>query len=230
MAHQKLHELIVAGKWNQLDALLGAMSNTEFRRAEHFVRTSVLPQLDNDHFWAALLHLVHFRRQAFLTGVLAVNHLVADATLQFDSPSARTFADYLLTEHPSSVQKVVNMVLPLLKDEGQVLSLFQIFRIESNEERIVPLLKVDSPLAYYFLFNALRHIPDNKPLVLDCCRYILRRADDYAYNMVAILQAYFGLHELRGQFSLRIEPYELSQLDRDPQVFYHLLNGKRPQL
>ena len=230
MTHQKLHQFILDGNWEQAYTLFQAMNNTEFRRAEEYVRTAILPLLDNDPLWTTLLHLVQYRRQAFLSGVLSLQHLVADATLRFDVPSAKAFFDYLQQQHPESIQKTVNMILPLLQTEQQIEALFRVANIEKDKQRIAALLKVESPQAYHLLFSLLRHQADNRKLALDCSRYILKRDNDMAYNMVSILQAYFGLHELRKQFSLHIEPYELSLLDRGEQIFYHLLNGKRPQL
>ena len=224
MTHQKLSQFILEGKWEQVYSLFRAMSNTEFRRAEEYVRTVILPSLDNDTFWITLLHLVQYRRQAFLSGVLSLQHL------HLNTPSAQAFFEYLQQQHPESIQKTVKMMLPLLQTEQQMEALFHVAHIGKDQQRIAALLKVESPQAYHLLFNLLRHHADNKKLALDCSRYILKRDNDMAYNMVSILQAYFGLHELRKQFSLHIEPYELSLLDRNEQIFYHLLNGKRPQL
>lgn len=230
MTHQKLRQFILDENWEQVYALFQAMSNTEFRRAEEYVRTAILPQLDNDALWTALLHLVQYRRQAFLSGVLAVHPLAVLSSLRFDVPSAQAFFEYLQQQHPESIQKTVNMILPQLQTEQQMEALFHVTHIEKDQQRIAFLLKVESPQAYHLLFNVLCHLSDNKKLAMDCSHYILKRDNDMAYNMVSILQAYFGLHELRKQFSLHIEPYELSLLDRNEQVFYHLLNGKRPQL
>ena len=230
MAHEKLHQLILHGKWEQLRSVFAAMSHTDFHRAESFIRTTVLPQLPNETLWETLLHLIRFRRQAFLSGVLSVAHLAREGTLDFRSPHAASLAAHLQQTHPASILKAVNMMLPLLQTEQQAEALFHTFHIDDYRQRIMVLLKVESPLSYYLLFDALRHQADNRKLAMDCCRYIIRRNNDMAYNMAALLQAYFGLHELRGQFSLHIESYELSLLDRDPQAFYHILHGKRPIL
>jgi len=230
MTHGNLHQLILDNKWEQLCSVFAAMSHTDFRRAESFIRTTVLPQLPNEAFWETLLHLVRFRRQAFLSGVLSIAHLAQDGTLDFRSPHAAALAAHLQQTHPASILKVVNMMLPLLQTEQQATALFHTFHIDDHRQRIMVLLKVESELSYYLLFNTLRHQADNRKLALDCCRYIIRRNNDMAYNMAALLQAYFGLHELRGQFSLHIEPYELSSLDRGQQTFYHILHGKRPTI
>ena len=230
MPYDNLHQLIELGEWEQLNRFFSAMSNSEFRRAESYVRKSVLPALPNDAFWEALYHLVQYRRQAFLSGVLSAGEHANDGTLNLRCQGAFHLSAYLHETHPLSVPKVVGMLLPLLQDKQQVEDLFHTFRIDDQRQRVLALLRVESPHAYYLLFNALRHIPDNRPLALNCCRYIMSRKNDMSYNMAALLQAYFGLDELRGQFSLNIQPYELSLLDRGPQTFYNILNGKRPKL
>ena len=96
--------------------------------------------------------------------------------------------------------------------------------------RIAILLKSESPIAYYVLFNSLKHLPEHQALVRKCCVYIMKRNNDMAYNMVSILRCYFGITDLRSQLSLRIEPYELSLVDRSYQTFLDFLNGKRPKV
>ena len=228
MAHEKLYQLILEGKWEMLHSAFALMSRSDFRRAEFYIRTAVLPQLPNDAFWDTLFHLVTYRRQAFLSGVLAIDHLATDHTLNFQTDGAIALARHLQATHPSSITKAASMMMPLMQTEQQAAALLHTFHIKDIQQLVGILLRTDSPLSYYMLFNELRHHADNRALVLSCCRHILRRNNDMAYNMAALLQAYFGLHELRGQFSLHIEPYELSRLERDPQTFYHILNGKRP--
>ena len=230
MLYENLYQLTLRSEWEQLSRCFSSMSNTEFRRAEVYIRKSLLPTLSNDAFWNALYHLVQYRRQAFLSGVLSAEKYVKDGTLDLCCQGARLLSVYLYEIHPLSVSKIVGMLLPLLQNSQQIEDLFRTFRIDDERQRVMALLRVESPHAYYLLFNALRHIPDNRVLALNCCRYIMGRKNDMAYNMAALLQAYFGLDELRGQFSLNVQPYELSLLDRGPKTFYQILNGRRPQL
>ena len=228
MVHEELHQLITIGNWEKLYSTFASMSNSDFRRAQSYIRTKLLPQLPNDTFWDTLLHLIKYRRQAFLSGLSAISHLAADGTLNFHVAAATTLAEHLSRSHPASTLKAASIMIPLVQTEQQMASLLQTFRPDSQQHLIMALLTTETPLSYYALFGELRHTADNQALALTCCRHIMRRGNDLAYNMAALLQAYFGLHELRGQFSLHIEPYELSRLERDPQTFYHILNGKRP--
>ena len=92
------------------------------------------------------------------------------------------------------------------------------------------LIKEDTPLTYFLLFQALRRLADDRDFLLRCCRFLLRKGDDRALNMVSILRQYFGLDELRGRFSLRIEPHEASFVDSSFERFRYALEGKRPTI
>lgn len=213
--------------WPTLDTLLAHLTNTEFRKAERMLRDEVLPTLPNDDFWAAYLHLIIYKRQAFLSGIRAIGRLAQERTLRFDTPSAQQVADTL--DQPQAL-KVIDMALPLMQNQSQITGLFRLFHIDDERRRVTLLIRIDTPLAYYMLFRALCHIPDNRTLALRCYRFILRRQNDRAYNMASILRTYFGLHEAKEQLSLHIEPYELSYLDRNYERFCYVLDGKRPKI
>ena len=227
---QVLRQAIEEQDWERMADVLDRMSNMEFRHAETFVRQDVLPTLKNDEMWDAIFHLVNYRRQAFLSCVLAFEDSAGQETLDFTCNGAQELANTLRKDHPESLSKVVNMCLPLLKTTEQIEGLLETFETGKETNNIAALLKVESPLCYYTLFEHLRRIPENKPLASDCTRYIMKRGNDMAYNMAAIMKAYFGLDDIRGRFSLHIEPYELSMLDNSKDAFYHLLHGRRPQV
>lgn len=225
-----LTQAILEGNWQQVTNSLNSMSNMEFRRAESYIRTTILPTLPNDTFWDTLFHLIEYRRQAFLSGIIAIEHLIKDGTLDFSCNSALKLAQLLHNKHPEAANKIINIALPLLKTEGQIDSLLNTFAPNDENAHIAALLKVESPLTYYKLFTTLCHLPEGKQLALRCTQFIMKHDNDMAFNMAAIMKAYFGLDELHARFSLRIEPYELSKLDSGSDAFYHLLTGRRPKL
>jgi len=227
---KNLRQAIIEADWQKVISTLNSMSNMEFRRAESLLRKSVLPSLDNDSLWLTLYHLISYRRQAFLSGVSSIRHLVNDGSLQFDCEGARLLADYLRTTHPASIQKVLNMCLPLLQNELQVDDLLKTFDTGKESNHIAALLKANTPQCHYALFCSLRQMHEGKPMAMRCAQYYMRQGDDRSYNMAAILKAYFGLDELQGRFSLRIEPYELSLLESGSEAFYYLLDGRRPNI
>ena len=225
-----LEQAITDKDWQRTETILNSMSNAEFRRAEAFIRNTVLPSMPNDELWEALFHLISYRRQAFISGLLAIEKAAREETLNAKCEGAHKLAEYLDKEHPDSFRKILNMTLPLLRTEEQIEEMLDVFGTQDETIRIAALLKVESPIAYYALFTRLRQIPERKKLASQCMRYIMKRENDMAYNMAAIMKAYFGLDDTEGRFSLRIEPYELSMLDSGREAFYNLLNGRRPQV
>ena len=125
--------------------------------------------------------------------------------------------------------KMVRMAIGLLETEEQISGLFSWLRIDQPGQRASALLSLNTPIAYYLLFQTLRHAEGERELVLRCCQMLIRKSDDLSFNMVAILREYFGLTELKNTLSLRIQPYELSYIDSSYANFEHVLQGKRPR-
>lgn len=228
-ATEQMTLLVKARNWDGVLTTLGRLSNSQFRLMEKAVREQVLTQLDNDLFWEALSHLIIYKRQAFISGIVAAEHLVGNDTLDFHNHHVETLARHLMQTKPESLQKLCNMMMPLLRSEQQVRDMFHTLHVENPEARLASLLKTDSPLSYYVIFKTLKEC-DEKTVAYRCCQALMKRHDDMAFNAVCIIKAYFGLDDLPGRFSLRVEQYELSHIDRNFDTFKRALYGKRPQL
>lgn len=215
--------------WDGLYQLFQRMSNTEFRRTESVIREMVMPRLENDLFWETYHHLLIYRHQAFLPAVTAVKRLAHNGQLSFTCPSAVAFGQYMVQELPDERMKMIRMVIGLLETEEQITGLFSWLEIDQPVQRISSLLPLTTPVAYYIMFQTLRHAEGDRALVLRCCRALMLKSDDLSFNMVAILREYFGLSELKNTLSLRIQPYELSYIDSSYANFEHVLMGKRPR-
>ncbi len=227
-ATETIRKAMEERKFDQLRTILEHMSNMEFRRMERLIRESILPSLPNDTFWQSLYHLITYRRQAFLSSIMAVEQLAKNGTLDFDNEHVEQLYRHLTTESPEAIDKLASMALPLLQTEEQIEQMFRCLHIDSPRKCIALLLKSESPQSYYALFKSLKHIPEQQELVRKCCIYIMKRNNDMAFNMAAILRSYFGISDLRSNLSLRIEPYEHSLLDRSYDTFLSFLHGKRP--
>lgn len=215
--------------WEGLGRMLRSLSNMEFRRMERVMREEVLTELDNEAFWETLLHIIIYKRAGFISGVTAVGHLATDGTLNFEAEGVKLLYEHLKETDEGSIVKLCNMMLPALQTEVQVMGLWSAFHVENEVTRLTMLLKVDSPLSYYLIFKTLKLIED-KVVARKCCMSLIKRQDDRAFNAVCIIKAYFGLDDLPGRFSMKIEPYELSHIDRNYDTFCHVLDGKRPKV
>ena len=215
--------------WEGLGRKLRSLSNMEFRRMERVMREEVLTELDNEAFWETLLHIIIYKRAGFISGATAVGHLATDGTLNFEAEGVKLLYEHLKETDEGSIVKLCNMMLPALQTEVQVMGLWSAFHVENEVTRLTMLLKVDSPLSYYLIFKTLKLIED-KVVARKCCMSLIKRQDDRAFNAVCIIKAYFGLDDLPGRFSMKIEPYELSHIDRNYDTFCHVLDGKRPKV
>lgn len=230
MTHkERLEQLIGTRDWEGLTQMLGNLSNMELRRMERVMREEVLTGLENDLFWDTLLHLIIFKRAAFISGVTAVTHLAKDGTLDFEVESVGRLCEHLKATNQESLVKMCNMMVPELRTEAQVMGMFEAFHVENEVTRLAVLLKAEHDLSYYLIFKTLKLIED-KLVARKCCVALMKRQDDRAFNAVCLIKAYFGLDDLPARFSLTIEQYELSHIDRDYNTFIHVLNGKRPRI
>lgn len=230
MTHkERLEQLIGTRDWEGLTQMLGNLSNMELRRMERVMREEVLTGLENDLFWETLLHLIIFKRAAFISGVTALTHLAKDGTLDFEVKSVDRLCEHLKATNQESLVKMCNMMVPELRTEAQVMGMFEAFHVEDEVTRLAVLLKAEHDLSYYLIFKTLKLIED-KLVARKCCVALMKRQDDRAFNAVCLIKAYFGLDDLPARFSLTIEQYELSHIDRDYNTFIHVLNGKRPRI
>ena len=230
MTHkERLEQLISTRDWEGLTQMLGNLSNMELRRMERVMREEVLTGLENDLFWETLLHLIIFKRAAFISGVTALTHLAKDGTLDFEVKSVDRLCEHLKATNQESLVKMCNMMVPELRTEVQVMGMFEAFHVENEVTRLAVLLKAEHDLSYYLIFKTLKLIED-KLVARKCCVALMKRQDDRAFNAVCLIKAYFGLDDLPARFSLTIEQYELSHIDRDYNTFIHVLNGKRPRI
>jgi hypothetical protein len=226
---ERVRQLIGIRDWESLTQMLESLSNMELRRMERVMREEVLGGLENDLFWETLLYLIIFKRAAFISGVTAVTHLAKDETLDFDLESVRRLYEYLKETNEESLVKMCNMMMPELMTEAQVMGMFEALHVENEVTRLSVLLKAEHDLSYYLIFKTLKMIED-KVIARKCCAALMKRQDDRAFNAVCLIKAYFGLDELPARFSLTIEQYELSHIDRDYNTFCHVLEGKRPRV
>ena len=226
---ERVTQLISTRDWDGLTQMLGNLSNMELRRMERVMREEVLTGLENDLFWETLLHLIIFKRAAFISGVTALTHLAKDGTLDFEVESVGRLCEHLKATNQESLVKMCNMMVPELRTEVQVMGMFEAFHVENEVTRLAVLLKAEHDLSYYLIFKTLKLIED-KLVARKCCVALMKRQDDRAFNAVCLIKAYFGLDDLPARFSLTIEQYELSHIDRDYNTFIHVLNGKRPRI
>ncbi len=226
----KILSLIKKEDWDALNQLFLSMTNAEFRRIEIIMKDQVLPSLSNHDYWKTYLHLLMYRRQAFLACILSIERLAKKNELNFDCEPAKNVFLWLKENSPESVLKVVRMAVPLLTSEPQIVGFFRLFEINDEVDCVAILLKESTSFSYYALFDVLKRVADNRDLLCTAYFLIMKKNDDMSFNMASIIRSYFDLNEIKSTFSLHIEPYELSYIEQSYENFVHVLKGKRPRL
>jgi hypothetical protein len=222
---EKIETIVIRKDWPKLSFVLKNLSNSEFRRVQPIVRNEILPRLTNEDFWEAFSHFLDFRPQAFLSCVHCIGALTENGTLNLNNQHIITIGKQL---DEIQRQKLISMALHYLPSEQAVRQIFAAMRIDSPDTRISLFIRESTPLTYYLLFKTLKEMPDHHDKCVSCCRQIMKKQDDLSYNMASILRTYFGLNEIHGQLSLKVEQYELSYIEQSFEKFRFVLEGRRP--
>lgn len=206
--------MVRMGKWNDMFQYLNHLSNSNFKSAKFILESDVLLLAPSSVFWEASCRLVEYRPKAFLNSVakVAKNRLARGNW----EPDFTAFADIARCLEGDEARlaryRFIRYLLPLLSTEKDINRLFDIFDVSTLKMRVTFLCEVPFPLHFFLLFNLLRKA-DNHELASDCCRLLMKQRDDLSYNMASLLKGYFDLKDVRGVFSLRLQPYEFGYLE-----------------
>ena len=216
---QRLQTLAQAADWDAILLYLQSLSNAQFRTAGSLLGSSILPSLDEPQAWALALHLSSHHPRAFLVTVLKpLAQGVADRRLRLRSAGGRAFVAWA-SQGEEDRRKTLDHLLPVLPTPDDVLWLLRHLNVEDGLPRLAPLLRAATMPCAYVLVRALRYVEHDRPLLLRVARHLMQRGDSLGFNLASLLRAQHGLEQLRGTFSLHIEPYQLARLDSDYQAF-----------
>ena len=59
----------------------------------------------------------------------------------------------------------------------------------------------------------------DKPLLIRTCHFLMKRGDGLSFSMASLLRLSFGFEEVRGTFSLSLEPYQLARIEQNYEAF-----------
>lgn len=251
---RRLSTIASARDWDGLTVYLEGLSNSQFRTASYILSDETLRRLDNDDFWACFDRLVPTNRKAFLTtflkaavsnyveGRLKLNHAVlsgfvvsedlaesvapAVPAVAKSKASIRTMdsSSWFLLSGSIDVQKTLMRFLPVLRTIDEVEKLFSDFRVNGPHQQIAYLLKQESVVCLFVLFQLLRKLDHEPEYLTAVCLKLMHRGTDRDFNLVSIVKCYFDLPQVRGRFSLNLNAYELSRLDRSFDEFRKIIN------
>ena len=214
---QKLIPPLQARDAEALVRLLDSFSRSEQRTAGYMLGERLLHDCPTDVYWQMTEALVHYDSRAYLI-TLMKTFLVrigrGTASLS-DMPFSRLAASFNGVER----QKVAFLILPELARPEQVEQLFQLMGIGKGHEQMVYLVRVDTLPCLFLLLRSLRYIEHDRLKVLQVARQLMKRGTGSSFNLASIIKVAFGLEELSGTFSLRLQPYQIARLEQSYEAF-----------
>ena len=215
----------------QLLAYLAEMSNAQFRNASRVLGERLLPSVDNDVFWPLFRALFLSDRKAYLGTLLKALVLrlsprgteVSTSSLQESGIWTSEFVSVCSDLTDTDRKKVLLSLLSLFASPSDVERLFLQCGLKEGSSWIPYLLQVQSKPCYFLLLKALRYVEHDKPLLIRTCHFLMKRGDGLSFSMASLLRLSFGLEEVRGTFSLSLEPYQLARIAQNYDAFLQVM-------
>ena len=222
---QRLSSLFEAGDWQAMQKYLEGLSNAHFRTEGYLLGERLLPAADAGVFWDVMQKLVLWQPKAFTvtTGKAALLRL-QKGTLSLNDAGFQQLAEALSS--PTRLidrQKLLALWLPAIKNPQTMEDLFMRLGIVDNRRKVEFLLRTEGIVAAFVLLRTLCYEEHDKAYLMSVVRQVMKRGNNLCFNLASMLRTYFDLSEIRGTFSLEIQPYELSRLDTDFDVFCRVI-------
>jgi hypothetical protein len=197
--------------------LLSSFSRSEQRTAGYMLGERLLLDCPAELYWQMTEALVGYDSKAYLITLMKTFLLrlrQGTASLS-DVPFGRLAAGFNEVER----QKVALLLLPELEQPKQVEQLFQLLGLAKGREQLVYLIRVDTLPCLFLLLRSLRYIEHDRAEVLKVARQLMKRGSGSSFNLASIVKVAFGLDELSGTFSLRLQPYQIARLEQSYEAF-----------
>ncbi|MBQ2299970.1 MAG: hypothetical protein II279_00640 [Bacteroidaceae bacterium] len=197
--------------------LLSSFSRSEQRTAGYMLGERLLLDCPTELYWQMTEALVCYDSKAYLitlmkTFLLRLSRGTASLS---DVPFGRLAAGFNEVER----QKVALFLLPELEQPKQVEQLFQLLGLAKGREQLVYLIRVDTLPCLFLLLRSLRYVEHDRAEVLKVARQLMKRGSGSSFNLASIVKVAFGLDELSGTFSLRLQPYQIARLEQSYEAF-----------
>ncbi len=224
----RLKSCLEAMDWDGLAGYLSALSHKDFRMAGDIIGERLLPCVAPHVFWSAFHALLGYHAKAFLGTMLkaaqARSHTVG-FTLQHGG--FLLVAGYLNREGTDIDRlKFIRAMLRIFGENVEELDyLFRSLHVEDGAARMDYLLQGSGTACAFLLFRAMRHAEHDHALLVRCCRLLMKKGDSLSFNLASLAKIYFDLPEVKGTFSLRVNPYQLGRLESSFEEFGKLVRG-----
>ena len=214
---QKLQPPLLKGDAEGLVQLLESFSRSEQRTAGYMLGERLLLDCQPELYWKMTEALVRYESNAYLITLMKtflVRLKQGSASLS-DEAFSRLAAGFNEIER----QKVALLILPELDQPKQVELFFQVLGVNKGREQMVYLVRVDTLPCLFLLLRSLRYIEHDRVEVLKVAHQLMKRGTGGSFNLASIIKVAFGLDELQGTFSLRLQPYQIARLEQSYEAF-----------
>lgn len=212
----RLRTIVDGRQWSVLCTYLSGLSNSHFRTAGYMLGETFMPKFDETEFWTLAKTLCDYNSKAFLVTIL--KSCVKIARPLFQSEECCTF--FLSMRHnDEEKRKASETLLPHISSPETIRNMFQLLGIEDPYQRISLLIKSVTPATAFILLNTLREVEDNRAYIVRATSFLIKQGSGLSFNLASLIKTYFDLAEVKGTFSLKIEPYAMARLTTDYDAF-----------
>ena len=197
--------------------LLSSFSRSEQRTAGYMLGERLLLDCPAELYWQMTEALVCYDSKAYLITVMKT--FLLRLSRGTASLSDVTFGRLAAGFNEVERQKVALLLLPELEQPKQVEQLFQLLGLAKGREQLVYLIRVDTLPCLFLLLRSLRYVEHDRAEVLKVARQLMKRGSGSSFNLASIIKVAFGLDELLGTFSLRLQPYQIARLEQSYEAF-----------
>ena len=187
------------------------------KKAEHELLVRRMPRMSDEEYWTLFAELYRESPKEYLVTLLR-------GLGQRDVLSSEVFASLAPLFSDVDRQKILQRLLPSYADPADIERLLTLVGLTERREWIAHLVRVEGKAAAFVLLRALRCVEDDRELLLRVARFLLRRGDALSFNVASLMRLSFGLDELRGTFSLQLQPWQLDKMEQDWAYFSRQMN------
>lgn len=208
---------LLAGDADALVRQLSTLSRSLQRTAGYMLGERLLADCPAPVFWQMTEALVRHDSRAYLITLMKtfLTRLAKGTASLSDEAFLRLAASFNDVEK----QKVLLLLMPAVSKPEDIEQLFRAMGIAQGHEQIAYLVRTDTPPCLFLLLRGLRHIEHDRRHVLQVARLLMKRGTGSSFNLASIIKVAFGLDELSGTFSLRLQPYEIARLENSYVAF-----------
>lgn len=205
--------------WLGLLSYLDTLSNAQFRTAGYMLGEQFAPHLSEADFWRLSLELVRKNSRAFLVTMMkAASNRLSEGILSLRAADAAAFWTQV-KQNETDVQKLLQQLLPVIKEPDDIEWLLVQLGVEDGKGRVAHLLRVATPAAGYVLCRSLRYVEHDRAFLIRVATFLVKRGDGLGFNIASFLRSFYALEEVKGTFSLRLQPYQLARLETSFSAF-----------